>query len=82
MPRDSLVNFEKVYSIDPDVRAVEFGKVDKDQRQSLLTMLERNWSPVHTNLTEEERNRRHVDDRNRSERNQDHFADDYDSADG
>ena len=73
MPSGSLVNFEEVYSIDCDVRTVEFGKVDQDQRQSLLKMLERN---VQTNLTEEERNRRQVEDRNRWERNQDDFADD------
>jgi hypothetical protein len=73
MPRGSLVNFEEVYSIDCDVRAVEFGRVHQDQRQSLLKMLERN---VQTNLTEEERNRRQVEDRNRWERNQDDFADD------
>jgi hypothetical protein len=78
MPYGSLVNFEKVYSIDHDVRTVKLSKVNKDQRHGLFTMLERSWSTVQTNLTEEERNRRQVDDRNRYERNQDDFADDED----
>lgn len=76
MPYGSLVNFKEIYTIDHDVRAVELGNVDQDQRQSLLTMLERSWSTAHANVTEEERNRRQVEDRNRWERNQDDFADD------
>ena len=76
MPDGSLVNFKKIYSIDCYVHAVELGKVDQDQRQSLLTMLERSWSTAHANLAEEDRNRHQVEDRNRWERNQDDFADD------
>jgi hypothetical protein len=75
MPYNSLVNFEKIYSIDRDVCVVEFGKVDQYQSHSLPEMLERIWSTVKANLSEEERQRRQVEDRNRWERNQDDFAD-------
>ncbi|PMD64281.1 uncharacterized protein K444DRAFT_308480 [Hyaloscypha bicolor E] len=75
MPYNSLVNFEKIYSIDRDVCVVEFGKVDRYQSHSLFETLVRIWSTVTANLSEEERQRRQVEDRNRWERNQDDFAD-------
>jgi len=74
MPRNSMVNFQKVYSIDRDVHVVEFGKVDRDQRQRLLPTLEGIWLTMKIKLSEEERQRRRVKDRNRYEHNQDEFG--------
>ncbi len=76
MPVNSLVNFGKVYSIERDVPVIEYGKVDRDQSQSLLTTLERRAPTMKVSLSEEERQRHQVEDRNRWEDNQDSFAGD------